>query len=1340
MSIVNEVTFWVRYSIRRYALSGANRWFAVLLLLPALVNAQSPKLSLTHLSVENGLSNATINCIIQDKRGFMWFATNDGLNRYDGHTFTIFRPDPAHPTTSFRDNRVMSVYEDRQGVLWATTAGGGLHQIDPMTGQVTAHYIPGADAGQRNNQLSTYQDERGHLWVGTWGGLVRYEPDQRHFTLYASPIPRFVVKQIVEDRQHRMWLVTNDGLYQFDPTTCHYARVPEQENDKPHPNLDYLYIDPQDPNQLWISSVGRGLFQLRLDAPSLVLQPYITRQGPLNPFLFMYALLRNQQGQLLVGSSDGLQQIDLASRQLVTYRPNPNQRDGLSSVYIQVIFIDRSGALWLGTNNGLDRQTATTALFSTYQVTPASQFTNFFENKAPALLTDEQDNLWFTNSIVLYRLNRKTNRLTTIPAKTLGSTDQQVNYISALLDDKASGLWINSSQGLYHYDQPSDRYTFYPCPIILDHTSLGPSGLIWLGGEDGFASFDPRTRRYTDYNWLLSQKNGLAQHPVQTLLASRTGDIWLALLGYGLIRFTPATGQYQTFRGQLADDVLALYEDEQGLLWAGTNQSGLQRYDPKTNQFQSFTTREGLPTNRIVSIAADTRGRLWLGTDRGLCRFEPATKGTCLFDTRDGLPSNEFLPTAVIRHHDKLIFGTVNGIVTVDPNLLTRKSNAFPVYITGVSVNNKPYPLQKELLQLSHDQNTISFDFVALTQRSPDGDRYAYRLSDLDDDWVMVGNRRFANYTNLPPGTYRFDVKAVNSDGVWSTEPASYRFVIQAPWWATGWTYMVYVVALAGLVWLGVRLYSHRLHRQQQQELDRQKLEQMQEVEQLKTRFFTNITHELRTPLTLILAPVSMLLNDLSATPHAKLLGTIQRNAQQLLNLINQLLDFARLEAQQLPLRLRQGRPDRFVADIVNAFTASALPNQAIIRYQTALTANYWYDAEKLERILTNLLANAIRYTPPTGQIRVELLPATVGIELIVADTGAGIAADQLAFIFDRFYQVPVADSDSTGPAGSGLGLSLVHELVLLHGGQITVQSEVGTGTTFRVALPYEVAPPSNVDDEDITQPMTLTDNQTGTESATLLLVEDNDEVADFVGLLLQPHYQFQRAANGAAGLQLAIDDLPDLIITDVMMPVMDGLTLVDRLKTDERTSHIPVIMLTAKASVDSRIAGLSTGADDYLTKPFNPEELLLRVRNLLQRQALLRERLRNELIADGSSADPVAPVSDPLLQRLYELIETRLDDTTLTVDQVAEQLHLSRSSVHRRVKALTGLSVTELIRSYRLRRATQWLAQGSTSSQAAYAVGFDSPAYFSKVFREQYGMTPLDYARQQTQPSNWNN
>ncbi len=363
-----------------------------------------------------------------------------------------------------------------------------------------------------------------------------------------------------------------------------------------------------------------------------------------------------------------------------------------------------------------------------------------------------------------------------------------------------------------------------------------------------------------------------------------------------------------------------------------------------------------------------------------------------------------------------------------------------------------------------------------------------------------------------------------------------------------------------------------------------------------------------------------------------------------------------------------------------------------------------------------------------------ELRPASVGIDLIVTDTGTGIAADQLPLIFDRFYQVLADDSDKPSPMGSGLGLSLVHELVLLHGGQITVQSEIGTGTTFRVSLPYDVAPSGNVDDDELTQQVTPTDELRRIESATLLLVEDNDEVADFIGLLLQPHYQFQRAANGEAGLQRALDDLPDLIITDVMMPVMDGLTLVDRLKTDERTSYIPVIMLTAKASIDSRIAGLSTGADDYLTKPFNPEELLLRVRNLLQRQALLQERLRKELVAEGSSADPVAPVSDPLLQRFYELIETRLDDTTLNVDQVAEQLHLSRSSVHRRVKALTGLSVTELIRSYRLRRATQWLAQGSTSSQAAYAVGFDSPAYFSKVFKEQYGMTPLDYARQQTQ------
>lgn len=1315
-------------------------WPGLLLWIPGLLYAQQPALSLTHLSVENGLSNATINCILQDKRGFMWFATNDGLNRYDGHTFTVFRPDTTRPTRSFVDNRITSVYEDRQGGLWATTAGGGLHEINPLSGQITAHVIRGAQAGQLNNQLSICQDSRGQLWLGTWGGLVRYEPTRRHFTLYASPRPHFVVKQVIEDQHHRLWLATNEGLYQFDRQTGQYTQVTCQSATKGPPNLDYLYFDPQDATLLWVSSVGQGLFQLRLADSPLVLRPFITRQGPLNPFLFIHALQRDQQGRLWVGTTDGVQRVDPVSRQLVTYRPNPNQRDGLSSTHVQAVYIDRSGTLWLGTNNGVDKQLPTATMLTTYQVTPASQSTNLFENRASMLLIDRQQQLWFSNAHVLYRLNRQRNQLSSVPDRTLGSTPQQINFICSLVADQSSGVWLNTSRGLYYYDPRTDRYTTYPWPVLLQHTTQSQAGTIWLGGEGGLASFDTHTRRYTSYAWLLTAQTGLAGHPVETLLASRSGQVWLAFQGYGLVRFSPNTRQYRTYRmgtarGQLTDDVLALYEDKQGVLWAGTNQGGLQRYEPATDQFHSVTTHGGLPTNRIVSIIGDERGGLWLGTDQGLCRYEPRTGATYWFDTRDGLPSNEFLPTAVVRNQRQLLFGTLNGIVAVDPDRLRPANQSFPIYLTGMAINNKPHAFPAQPLQLTHDQNMIAFEFVALPPRSPAATRYTYQLVGLDKGWLPAGNRRFANYTNLRPGDYCFQVRALSSDGVWSRQPVSYRFIIQPPWWATGWAYAGYVICLLGAGWVSTRLYSQYVHRRQALKLNQQKLDQLQEVEQLKTLFFTNVTHELRTPLTLVLTPVETLLHELAGTPHARMLATVQRNAQQLLTLINQLLDLARLEARQLPVHLSQGSLNQFIEEVIAAFNQSASTDQVRIDYQTSLTSDYWFDAEKLDRILTNLLANAIRFTPPAGQIQVKARATATGVELTVTDTGIGIAAEHIPFLFDRFYQAPPLVTTRPNGGGSGLGLALVQELVVLQGGQITVSSELTVGTTFRVELPYQVAPPTGATAIATAQQLPTPNEPTDGGSATVLVIDDNDDMAELVSLLLTPTHQVQRAANGALGLQQAIDELPDLIITDLMMPVMDGLELVQALKADERTRFIPVIMLTAKASVDSRLAGLSTGADDYLTKPFHPQELLLRVRNLLLRQRQLRDRLQTELIAVGSSDAPILPVENPLLQRTYELIEARLDDPTLSVEHIAEHLNLSRSSVHRRFKAMTGLPATELIRRYRLRRATQLLSQGFTSSETAYAVGFESPAYFSRCFREQYKVTPLEYARRPAEP-----
>ncbi len=1299
-----------------------------------------------HLSVKDGLSNNSVNCILQDREGFIWFGTNDGLNKYDGYAFTPLPVDLDNPSHSFQNNQISGLCEDHLNRLWAVTEGGGLHEINKLTGKVTPHPIRATNASRWNNQHSIYEDRQGILWLGTFGGLARYDPEHHHFILFPSPQSDMPIKTVFEDRQHRFWVATLRGLYHFDRSTGWFTLEPAPVTTETQPTFISFYQDDQ--NVLWLGTAGHGLFQIDLRRQPFQLIPY-NPGGQINPYVFLNSIHKDATGMVWVGTTNGLQRIDPIRQRVFTYRPDPNVPKGISSTNAQAVYHDREGTLWVGTDNGIDRQDSHIKPFFTYQVTPNTSAINLAENKVFALMVDNRNRLWFTNQQIIHRTNTRTNHLEMVPPEF-----PDKNYIHALVPDGPTGVWIGTWDALYYLDQASDKYVRYPSEIHVQFVRRDQSNNLWLGGEGGIAFFNTRTHQYTYYKYKPGDLNGLPDKYIHGLIVSRTGDVWVLVQRQGICRLNPKTGRFTHYtagpKGRLnTNEVQAIYEDAQGIIWVGTHQGGLNRFDPQTSLFSSITTLDGLPSNSVVGIIADTTGTMWLSTNKGLCRFDPRTKAIRSYGMNDGLPSNGFLANAVFRQNNQLFFGSLNGVIYFDPAKIRDDKRPFPLYITGFKVMEKSRLLTDSIITLPYNENFLSFEFAALTYVLPDQNHYAYQLVGVDKNWVQSGTNRFANYPDLSPGDYTFRVKAANNDGIWSRKEVSIHLVILRPWWATWWAYGFYVLLLIGAILGYIRFYTNRIRQRQDAEFNRLEAKQLKVVDELKTRFFSNIAHEFRTPLSLIILPVEKLLQgNQFDTPTHQTLGLIHRSANQLLRLINQLLDLSKLEANSMTVSLLRGEVSEFVEQLVESFRQTADQKGVTLEYIAHIVpGDYLFDADKWEKILTNLLSNALKFTGSGGHVAVTLKPtnsavnnAMSSVQIVVQDTGIGIPSEKLPHVFDRFYQVD--DSRTRAYEGTGIGLALVKELIELVGGSIDVESQPEKGTRFQLELPVQ---PVTVDDTQV--PRIVVQDKTYIAPGSLieqipapdkppfselplplvLIVEDNTELREFLATELADSYQILRAANGEEGWQLAQAELPDIVISDVMMPKMDGYELTKRIKNHPDTNHIAVVMLTAKAAQHSRLEGLTTGADEYLSKPFHAEELRLRLHNLVDRQQKLRDFYRRQLTR------PDVPISqetthDPFLQQVYELLEKHLDDSSLNVDWLADQLSMSRKTLYRKTHSMTQLAPNELIRHYRLRKAADLLRAGNNVTETAFMVGFKTASHFTIVFKEFYQQTPTEF------------
>ena len=1313
------------------------------------------------LTDRQGLPQSFIPSIVQDHQGFIWMATRDGLARYDGQQFKVFQPQTtARPSLSFAGIRQLTI--DSRGRLWILSEQSDIDLFDPRTETFVnvSRLAPFRQLLKRYAILSLLLDRQDRVWFGLqqkdqWipAGIVCLDVLGRRFRRWYFPsssgLSREPVRDLCQDQQGRIWIMSLDGLYQLDEQRGRInavAQLGQAMKTYGERNINSIYAAPG--GELLIGT-QRGLFAL--DPTRGTLQHYPLLED--RDITWYNRFAQDSRGQVYFAYRQHLYRYARGQP------PQPVDQFPTDPGRCLSLLVDRSDVLWCGTDGlGIrkydlrahpfvrtpyQRNFLTDLLRGWLSADEAERVTGPVSN--PYLFrstVDKEGRLWVnggTPTFLQWDPTRRQSRLISLPGSPFrGETP--------LATDPGGGVWtLVKGEQFWLYDEVGQQWK--PTPHRLDK---GRTGLVLQVVADGSA-------------------------------------FWLATEANGLFRLDRRTAQLRHYTQRPADStslssnaLLCLSGDpaDTNRLWLGTFGSGLCRFDKRTGISQQLTTRNGLPNNVIYSAIPDAQGYLWMGTNKGLCRMQRTSFQMRIYQRADGILADEFnrfhylqLPGPVpapwtgrgpVSRSDgtageKLVMAGLDGFTTFYPNQLGDDRFAPAVELTSLKLNNKlvttdeasplvTRPIQAVAhLSLPYDQNFVTVGFAALQFNRPQANRYRYRLEGLETRWVETPQPQ-AVYTDLRPGQYTLLVNAANTSGQWSPHVRRLMITIHPPLWATGWAYVLYTLLGGMLIGYGFSAYLKRLRVEQTAAWQHKEAQQLREIDAMKSRFFANITHEFRTPLTLILTPAQQLKSTLEDPAQHRWVGAIERNAHQLLGLINQLMDLSKLDAKAMPINESQGELSEFVHQCVEGFRGQSQAKGLHLRYKTDVTGLYWFDSGKLEQILANLLSNALKFTsgrttadrPEAGQISVQLSATEGGVTLIVSDTGIGIPADRLPSIFDRFYQVTTTASD--GQAGSGIGLALVQELVNLQNGQIRVQSQekegtqTGSGwTRFTVQLPYR---PTGVIDSSNTPSTPLSSTQApplesvttlAGEAPTILVVEDNPELAALIVDSLPSQYRIIRVSNGQEGLTVATEQLPDLVVSDVLMPVMDGYTLCQTLKTDLRTSHIPVILLTAKSAHQSRMQGLALGADDYLTKPFHVPELQLRVHNLLQQRARLRAWVHQSLLSPRAPELPAEPV-DPFLAKVYGLLEAHLDEQTYGVDTLAADLAMSRPTLYRKCTSVASLATSELIQNYRLKRATELLRQGYSSTETAYRVGFNTPTYFAKRFKELYGVSPSDY------------
>ena len=1339
-----------------------------LLFLCFVAKAQPPQ-RYERLSTASGLSQSTVNKIIQDRRGFLWFATADGLNRYDGHSFVIYRHDPGDANT-LSGSDISTIVEDADGNIWAGARSSGLNKIDLKTGKITrfTQGFSGIDFSSLTISSLLQVDHHRIFATGVGVGLLVFDTRANKFLPKDSEISHPLVKDAVRLYKHSngsIWLGTKSG--QLISYGGNHVFIPFDFSGK---TLSSTYrvraLFEAKNGDLLIGTEGKGLFRFNPQNQRFT-NVFYAGQDPLSRQNIVSALVRDALGNLWIGTDNGVYTLNGEDFGHPKHIPsNPDPELGISSFSVMSMFTDSNRNTWIGTwEAGLNISFFQKSRFSVLRYKP-NTFQGLLSNKVTSLSAGNDQGVWLGSNVGLSFFNHKTGQVKHLVNEAVANklnvtTGFDVNLLQALPD---GSVWVAAwGKGLFHFTPPNDLKSF---PY-----RLGEAGMKWtsmfldqnrllLGSQSkGIFAFDLTNKSFYNPFGDFSEQD-LKNKNINSILKSSDGRIWVGTTMHGLFIYDPKTRKVEhQVRTNAANSlkynhITCIKQDRQGRIWILTNGGGLHLYLGDSKGFRVFTVADGLGSNTLRGMEEDKKGDLWLTTNGGISKMDAKTFKFVNYDDADGLQGKEFIITAHAKNKQGwLFFGGVNGLNYLKSDSLRMRLDVPHVYLTGLKIFNKSVavgapnsPLTSDLpdlktLVLQPEQSVFSLDFVAIEYQRPKNNRYAYMLEGFDEDWNYVGTQRTATYTNLSPGTYTFKVKATNSDGVWGENPVELQIEVLPPWYRTWWAYLLYFISLVGIVYAFMREIQIRESFRTDIRLKEIEKERIKELEQIKTSFFTNISHELRTPLTLIISPIEkyFLKNNSLPKEQEGRLQSIHQNAQKLLRLINQLLDLSKIEAgKQHPVIAKHDMISQ-LNQIIQGFESYALQKQISLKHEFPVESLWvYYDADILEKCLSNLLSNAFKHTPEDGKIGVvlELDEVFVGklshvrnVKLKVLDTGRGISESHLPHVFDRFYQIP----DAAQVVGTGVGLSLCKELMQLHRGDIQVKSRLGEGSAFTLHFPVELEAfdkswVKNVNQNIPTMklPGISVSDAIEKEKPILLVVDDHAEMRTFIGEIFENRFQVLYSDRGEDALEQAQIYLPDLVITDWMMPGMSGINLCRALRQNAKTSHIPIVILTSKSSQESQIEGMQSGADDFVSKPFNADILEIRVNTLLEAKERLRKNWQKQMIQQELSEGKMPIFEDAFLVKATQLIIDHLSDPDFDVDDLEKGLDMSKMQLYRKLKNLTSLAGNEFIRSIRLQQAKILLETSSLNiSEVAYQVGFNDPAYFTRAFKKQYGLTP---------------
>ncbi len=1333
----------------------------------------SNDLKFEHYSSNEGLSQRSVTSIFQDKKGYLWFGTRDGLNKFDGKNFVQYRHN-SQDSTSLSYSWVSAIYEDTKGNLWVGTKQG-LNKYNPIDNNfVRYRYSLNENTISDNEIWDITQLDNDFIWVATNDGINKIEIKTnkisylKHEKDHIKSISDNRIRSFFSSNKNELWICNTQSIDVYNAQTKNFRRYnyPEGTIRNAHVNNSpSVFIDSK--QNVWLGYEG-GL--AILDKPSNTFINYRIHTSRVidKP---VRSIKEDHFGNLWIGSYNGLYILNNKARILKHYVHDENNDRSLSQNSIYQILMDSNGGVWIGTWAG---------------------GVNFFDK--------DHDNF-----------------------KSLSSSlnNRGLNYkvISSIVEGTDKKIWIGTEGGginlydkltgkvEYFTNDPSTRFSLSSNNI--KHMAKGANDVLWIGMHDGGVNYvDPNTRPLKFYNLEDTSPKGtnLKDYKITTLKEDGNKNLWIGTLTDGIIFYNSEKASLTKFKSPIKSVIFinqssdpnillfggtggigtidinsksielinfnndqseygfpiqtnCIYEDQNKNYWIGTEGKGLYKYNSKLNKSEHFGTNEGLPSEIIYGILPDADKNLWLSTNNGLSKFDIKKIAFRNFYVSDGLQSNEFNYGAFLKTSSgELMFGGVNGLNHFNPTDIVDEDFVPNLDVYAINVRNKPFLRITDSIKeikLKHDQNDFKFDFVAINFSNPDSNNYAYMLEGFDSNWNHIGNNTSANYTNLSHGTYVFKVKNSINPNSWREKPAEIKVTILPAPWKTWWAYLIYLFLASLLFYFIRKLIKARIIAKNELKRERLEKEQIEEVNKLKLQLFTEISHEFRTPLTLILGPVEQLLksNIEADSEFRQKLDTIKINTNVLLQLTSELLDFRKSESGKARLFASKNNIVPFIQQTKFSFDELAQQKNIDFQFISKKEAiKVWFDNAKLRKILFNLLSNAFKYSSENQKIIVRIsvtsenhnLSSKKAVKIDIINFDNVIPKEKINLIFDRFYRLDHKNLYT----GSGLGLSLTKRLVELHKGEIVVKSSKRKGTCFSVYLPLgkghlsenEQFELSDTDDENQTvndDPFVkqelhklLLESETNIEPIdasreTILLVEDNTEVRSYIKSIFSKNYNIFEAANGKDAIAIAQKREVDIIVSDVMMPIMDGFELCHKIKSEIMTSHIPVVLLTAKTSDQYKKTGYKIGADIYITKPFDVDVLKLRIFNLLENRKNIISKFKKDIILEPQALN-VTSEDEKFLQKAIKIVEDNITNPGFNVSVFTNFMGMSRPVLYRKLKALVDQSISEFIRGIRLKIAKQMLLETKMNvSQIAYEVGFNDLKYFRKCFKELFNETP---------------